>query len=274
MNVMYKYGHPKKTEFNFIPQTRTTKMKLLSVLLFCFVSVSHQENNVRPPVPYARQSRARYVPLFYSNGVPAGYDFIDDNKAEEILPRNNINETPLGRLFNNILTPISNLITRTSTITSTVVSTVTTATYTHCLPTEQFKIAVPATTTATPAVTEVRSTAVCARRRRDVAEFLIKGDSDVDIHPAEPLPIEASAVVDTPSEMREIQPTQAELLSSKSDELVENPEVRQGLNANAATKLVTVFTTSYTFVPKTLTVTATLAADEGLLCRPAGYALC
>lgn len=57
-------------------------MKLfLSILLFCFVSVSYQENNVRPPVPYARQSRARYVPLFYANGVPAGYDFIDDKKV-------------------------------------------------------------------------------------------------------------------------------------------------------------------------------------------------
>ncbi|KAI9563723.1 hypothetical protein GHT06_011187 [Daphnia sinensis] len=248
-------------------------MKLfLSILLFCFVSVSHQENYVRPPVPYARQSRARYVPLFYSNGVPAGYDYIEDNKAEEIVPRNNINETPLGRLFNNILTPISNLITRTSTITSTVLSTVTTATYTQCLPTGQFKIAVVATPDADPPVLEVRSTAVCARRRRDVAEFLVKADSEIDIHPAEPLPIETSAVVDTPAELREIQPAPAEVLSSKSDELVENPEVRQG--SNASIKLVTVFTTSYTFVPKTLTSTATLAADGGLLCRPAGYAIC
>ncbi|XP_032790806.2 uncharacterized protein LOC116927873 [Daphnia magna] len=250
-------------------------MKLfLSILLFCFVSVSYQENNVRPPVPYARQSRARYVPLFYANGVPAGYDFIDDKKAEEILPRNNINETPLGRLFNNILNPISNLITRTSTITNTFVSTVTTATYTHCLPSTQFKIATAADPDADPVVVEVRSTAPCARRRRDVAEFLAQADSEIDIHPAEPLPIETSAVIDTPSESREIQPAQTELLSSKSDELVENPEIRQGSNSNAATKLVTVIATSFTFVAKTLTSTATLAAAEGLLCRPPGYAVC
>lgn len=86
--------------------------------------------------------------------------------------------------------------------------------------------------------------------------------------------IETSAVVDTPSESREIQPAQTELLSSKSDELVENPEIRQGSNSNAATKLVTVIATSFTFVAKTLTSTATLAAAEGLLCRPPGYAVC
>lgn len=109
-------------------------------------------------------------------------------QAEEILPRNNINETPLGRLFNNILNPISNLITRTSTITNTFVSTVTTATYTHCLPSTQFKIATAADPDADPVVVEVRSTAPCARRRRDVAEFLAQADSEIDIHPAEPLP--------------------------------------------------------------------------------------
>lgn len=58
-------------------------MKLvLSFFLVCLVSISYQENFARPPLPYAHpRARAHYVPLFYSNGIPAGYDIVDDHKV-------------------------------------------------------------------------------------------------------------------------------------------------------------------------------------------------
>lgn len=98
----------------------------------------------------------------------------NDAQAEEILPRNNINDTPLGRLFGNILSPISNLITRTSTTTVVAVSTVTSAVYVTCIPTTDFS-----------SMGSALATTACARRRRDVSALL--GET-VDIQPALPLP--------------------------------------------------------------------------------------
>ncbi len=49
---------------------------LLSFLLLCLACLA---TGVRPPMPYARQARARYVPLYYANGIPAGYDFFNDD---------------------------------------------------------------------------------------------------------------------------------------------------------------------------------------------------
>jgi hypothetical protein len=108
---------------------------------------------------------------------------IENAQAEEILPRNNINDTPLGRLFGNILSPISNLITRTSTTTVVAVSTVTSVAYVTCIPLAEFSIvAPPAVNPPTPAIL---ATTACARRRRDVSALL--GET-VDIQPALPLP--------------------------------------------------------------------------------------
>jgi hypothetical protein len=105
-------------------------------------------------------------------------------QAEEILPRNNINDTPLGRLFGNILSPISNLITRTSTTTQIAELTVTSAVYASCIPVAQFSTVVAADPAAVPPVAATLATTACARRRRDVSDLL----AEVDIHPALPLP--------------------------------------------------------------------------------------
>ena len=57
-------------------------MKLvLSFFLVCLVSISYQENFAKPPLPYAHRARSHYIPLYYANGIPAGYDIIDDNKV-------------------------------------------------------------------------------------------------------------------------------------------------------------------------------------------------
>jgi hypothetical protein len=106
---------------------------------------------------------------------------IDNAQAEEILPRNNINDTPLGRLFGNILSPISNLITRTSTTTVVAVSTVTSVAYVTCIPLAEFSIVAA----ANPPAAAILATTACARRRRDVSALL--GET-VDIQPALPLP--------------------------------------------------------------------------------------
>ena len=90
----------------------------------------------------------------------------------------------MGRLFGNILSPISNLITRTSTTTQVVQLTVTSAVYASCIPAAQFSIVVAATTGGTLPVAETLATKACARRRRDVSDLL----TEVDIQPALPLP--------------------------------------------------------------------------------------
>jgi hypothetical protein len=107
----------------------------------------------------------------------------NDAQAEEILPRNNINDTPLGRLFGNILSPISNLITRTSTTTVVAVSTVTSVAYVTCIPLAEFSTVAAAV--ANPPTPAILATTACARRRRDVSALL--GET-VDIQPALPLP--------------------------------------------------------------------------------------
>ena len=90
----------------------------------------------------------------------------------------------MGRLFGNILSPISNLITRTSTTTEVVQLTVTSAVYASCIPAAQFSIVVSATTGGNSPVAETLATKACARRRRDVSDLL----TEVDIQPALPLP--------------------------------------------------------------------------------------
>lgn len=53
-------------------------MKLiLSLMLVCLVTISQQENLARAHY----RARAHYLPLFYSNGLPAGYDLINDDKV-------------------------------------------------------------------------------------------------------------------------------------------------------------------------------------------------
>ena len=106
----------------------------------------------------------------------------ENSQAEEILPRNNINDTPLGRLFGNILSPLSNLITITSTTTQVVQLTVTSAVYASCIPAAQFSIVAAAD--GKPEVPATLATKACARRRRDVSDLL----TEVDIQPALPLP--------------------------------------------------------------------------------------
>jgi hypothetical protein len=90
----------------------------------------------------------------------------------------------LGRLFGNILSPLSNLITITSTTTQVVQLTVTSAVYASCIPATQFSIVVAATPSASVPVAATLATKACARRRRDVSDLL----TEIDIQPALPLP--------------------------------------------------------------------------------------
>ncbi|EFX71145.1 hypothetical protein DAPPUDRAFT_327500 [Daphnia pulex] len=235
-------------------------MKLL--LSFLLLGLACLATGVRPPMPHARQARARYVPLFYANGIPAGYDFFnDDRKAEEILPRNNINDTPLGRLFGNLLLP--NLMTRTSTTTVVAVSTVTSAVYVTCIPKADFSVVAAANAPA-PAVL---ATTACARRRRHASELLAEA---VDIQPASPSAMETSAIPDSIPVAQD----QPELLSSKSDQIADKAELRLGNAPVATTNWVTVSSIAYTFVPQTITSTKDLAGAAGLQCLPAGFLVC
>lgn len=57
-------------------------MKLIgAILIVSLVSVSSQESFNRAPLPYVHRARSHFIPLFYANGIPAGYDLIDTNKV-------------------------------------------------------------------------------------------------------------------------------------------------------------------------------------------------
>ena len=49
-------------------------MKMILVLLFCLVGVTYQQRYIWPHQP--THAQAKYQPLFYANGVPAGYDIL------------------------------------------------------------------------------------------------------------------------------------------------------------------------------------------------------
>jgi len=76
-------------------------------------------------------------------------------------------------------------------------------------------------------------------------------------------------ILDTP-----VVQDQPELLSSKSDEVVEKSETRLGNSAATTIKWVTVSSTAYTFVPQTITSTKDLAGAAGLKCLPSGFLVC
>jgi hypothetical protein len=71
-----------------------------------------------------------------------------------------------------------------------------------------------------------------------------------------------------------MQQDQPELLSSKSDEVVEKAEIRLGNTAVTTTKWVTVSTTTYKFVAQTITATKDVAGAAGLKCLPSGFIVC
>ena len=58
-------------------------MKLALLLLGCFVCVSKQERYIWP-FP-ASPSQAVYKPLFYSDGLPAGYDVVRKANSQVTL---------------------------------------------------------------------------------------------------------------------------------------------------------------------------------------------
>lgn len=69
----------------------------------------------------------------------------------------------------------------------------------------------------------------------------------------------------------------AEIISSKIEDTAA-PEVAHAIQQRAGTlttaKVVTVFSTSITFVPTTITSTRLIASASALLCLPNGYAVC
>lgn len=52
-------------------------MKFALLFFCCFVSISHQE--VERYIAPRNHPRSLYVPLFYADGLPAGYDIIQNN---------------------------------------------------------------------------------------------------------------------------------------------------------------------------------------------------
>lgn len=56
-------------------------MKLALLVLACFVCLSKQERYIWPlPIP---ANQAIYKPLFYSDGLPAGYDIVKKTTDEQ-----------------------------------------------------------------------------------------------------------------------------------------------------------------------------------------------
>lgn len=84
--------------------------------------------------------------------------------------------------------------------------------------------------------------------------------------------MEASALVDTPLESKEIQ--HPELESSKSDQLADPPVIAAEERLFSTVKLVTVFKTTISFTPTAITSTKSVAGDAGLSCLPSGYVVC
>lgn len=88
--------------------------------------------------------------------------------------------------------------------------------------------------------------------------------------------LETSAVVAVAT--KEIQTPQLDLVSSKSDILVDQPQI--GVDellprlAFTTVKYVTVINTATAFVPTAVTATKTLASKAGLVCLPSGYSVC
>ena len=56
-------------------------MKLTLIVLTCLVGVSRPERYIWPEA--GAFTPAEYLPLFYANGVPAGYDVV-----RQVLPTN------------------------------------------------------------------------------------------------------------------------------------------------------------------------------------------
>lgn len=172
-------------------------MKLALLVLGCFVCVSKQERYIWP-IPID-PNHAVYKPLYYSDGLPAGYDVIkksdttnqvqshfkvlfavhliikilfesysqDEKQSAGLIPRNNAPQ----RLFLNANSIY--LFTTTTTLTSVVTSTATTAAVVKCIPSAQLS-----------------ATTACARRRREVLNKLLVGDIDdkIEIKPDLPKP--------------------------------------------------------------------------------------
>lgn len=240
-------------------------MKLALVVLSCFVCLSQQERYIWP-FPFA-PNQASFKPLFYGNGLPAGYDIMkhDDSQHADALARNNAVRLPLqNRLFSNLLTGGLYFFTTTTSIVSTVTSTLTTASVIKCVPSSQFA-----------------STTACGRRRRDaaiIADLLVDTKEALAIKPDIPAPIETSAMVEHLSrEFDSVPVATPDIVSSQKEEPTElSPDSTFNQERAPFTTTVSVTTTTTTFVLKatSLTSTITLGASTGLLCLPSGYTLC
>ncbi|XP_046450841.1 uncharacterized protein LOC124198839 [Daphnia pulex] len=229
-------------------------MKLALLVLGCFVCASQQERFIWPfPID---PNQAAYKPLYYSDGLPAGYDVVkksdvnpkDEKQSAEVIPRNNAPQ----RLFLNANSIY--LFTTTTTLTSVVTSTATTAAVVKCIPAAQFS-----------------ATTACARRRRDVKNQLLVGD-EIEIKPDLPKPLETSVIAD------DVPAVMADIISSQKEEALE-PSIAdystyQQRAAFTTTVSATSYTTTYAFVATSITSTTSLGIAAGLLCLPSGFVIC
>lgn len=85
--------------------------------------------------------------------------------------------------------------------------------------------------------------------------------------------LEPTAIVEIP-ESKAVEHEPAEILSSKSDELAMRSYGDVEIRRFSTVKLVTVFTTTYSFVPTTITSTKSVVSDGALACLPSGYIVC
>ncbi|KAI9563724.1 hypothetical protein GHT06_011188 [Daphnia sinensis] len=230
-------------------------MKLALLVLGCFVCVTKQERYIWPfPID---PKHAVYKPLYYSDGLPAGYDVIkkSDGIQQDVIPRSPAALLPLqNRFFVNANSIY--LFTTTTTIKSTVTSTATTAAVVKCIPSTQFS-----------------ATTACGRRRRDTEEKVLIGNDDMAIKPDAPKPLETSVMSDdvpadaSSAALPDIVSSQRELESSEFSD-------HQQRAAFTTTVSVTSLTTTFVFVATSLTTTTSLGASSGLLCLPSGYSIC
>ncbi|XP_057378718.1 uncharacterized protein LOC130700753 [Daphnia carinata] len=230
-------------------------MKLALLVLGFFVCVSKQERYIWPfPID---PNHAVYKPLYYSDGLPAGYDVIkkSDGIQQDVIPRSPGSLLPLqNRFFVNANSIY--LFTTTTTIKSTVTSTATTAAVVKCIPSSQLS-----------------ATTACARRRRETEEKVLIGNDDTAIKPDAPKPLETSVMADdvpadAPSAtLPDIASSQRELESSEFSD-------HQQRAAFTTTVSVTSLTTTFVFVATSITSTTSLGISAGLLCLPSGFSIC
>ncbi|XP_045023483.1 uncharacterized protein LOC123467753 [Daphnia magna] len=233
-------------------------MKLALLVLGCFVCVTKQERYVWPfPID---PNHAVYKPLYYSDGLPAGYDVIKKSDGiqqnKDVIPRNPgaLLLPQQNRFFVNANSIY--LFTMTTTIKSTVTSTATTAAVVKCIPS-----------------TQLSATTACARRRRDTEEKVVIGNDDIVIKPDPPKPLETSVMSD---DVPEAAPSVALPDIASSQRELETGEFadHQQRAAFTTTVSVTSLTTTFVFVATSITSTTSLGISAGLLCLPSGFTIC